>query len=176
MPGRPHASVSAQTEMSVLLHQRALSSKSSALPGLEAFPCLMLALNSSESQPVEKLHHGMLKRWQAERMSLCFLPSSRNQTGGGKKLVLFSLSFSSGSVNNNHSTGRRKRVLDEVFKGSWSNLLTTCSFLLPTSHCSQSGCFSRGMTEVGFSLQRVRCSFVCVCCPHSVPLPHPALP
>jgi len=49
-------------------------------------------------------------------------------------LGLFSLSFSSGSVNNYHSTDRRKKVLDEVCEGSWSNLVTKCSFPLPT-HC-----------------------------------------
>lgn len=86
----------------------------------------------------------MVKRWQVERMALCFLSSSHKQTG--EKLDLLSLSFPRGSVNNYHSTDRREKTLEEVFEGSWSKLFTHFPLLPALSALSSHG------TQVGFSL------------------------
>lgn len=86
----------------------------------------------------------MVKRWQVERMALCFLSSSHKQTG--EKLHLLSLSFPRGSVNNYHSADRREKTLEEVFEGSWSKLFTHFPLLPALSALSSHG------TQVGFSL------------------------
>lgn len=60
----------------------------------------------------------MVKRWQVERMALCFLSSSHKQTGENLEL---SPSFPRGSVNNYHCRDRREKTLDEVFEGAGQN-------------------------------------------------------
>lgn len=84
----------------------------------------------------------MVKRWQVERMALCFLSSSHKQTGENLEL---SPSFPRGSVNNYHCRDRREKTLDEVFEGSWLKLFTHFPVLPAMSALS-----SRA-TRLGFS-------------------------
>lgn len=111
--------------------------------GVRAVPCLWLLMPALIPLSHRSFRsYTMVKRWQVERMALCFLSSSHKQTG--EKLEL-SLSFPRGSVNNYHCTDRREETLDEIFEGSWSELFTHFPLLPAMSALSRA-------TLLGFSL------------------------
>lgn len=109
-----------------------------------------------------------------------FLPSSHNREGKAAWVIFTELFHC--SVNNYHSADHRKKVHNEVVEGSWSNLVTRCSFPLPT-HChrvaalSGLAVLSHGTTGAGFPLQLLPLSLLSACAGLAACLSHaPVLP